>query len=316
MSTYTDARSKPGNRLTSGTDDRELFLTEFGQMVLEAEKQVADYEELSFQKTITEGKADTFPIIGRKRTASEHTPGEIILGGSIEHNDITVSLDKVLVDSIFLAEIDELMNHFELRGPYARQLAESIGMAYNARIAQLHILASRVTTPPYTGGPVPSYYFHANAKTDASKLEEAAFAAAVYHKQNDISGAPLQFRLPWAQYFLAARYSGVEGGPVTTGSGDRAAGTIGTMAGIPLKGTNSIPTTNITSGATKYQGNFTTTVGHIGNEMAVATLNRRGLKVVIKEQEDRIGTLLIASRFRGSGILRPECSFEVATATR
>jgi len=103
---------------------------------------------------------------------------------------------------------------------------------------------------------------------------------------------------------------------VTTGSGNRASGTVGQIAGIAVKGVNHIPNTNVTTGNVKFQGNFTTTVGHIGNEMAVATLNRRGLKVVMKEQDDRLGTLLIASKFCGHGILRPECSFEVATATR
>lgn len=316
MSVYTDARSQPGRKLNTGTDDRELFMVEFGEMVLEAWEEGVQYEDLTFKKTIQSGKADAFPIIGRKREASEHSPGEIILGGTVEHNEVQVALDKMLVDSAFIAEVDELMSNYELSGPYARQLAESIATTYDRRIATLHIKASRVTAAPYTGGPVPSYYFHANAKTDASKLEEAAFQAVAYIKERDIGGGPLSYRLPHAQVLLLARYSGIEGGPVTTGSGNRASGTVGQIAGIAVKGVNHIPNTNVTTGNVKFQGNFTTTVGHIGNEMAVATLNRRGLKVVMKEQDDRLGTLLIASKFCGHGILRPECSFEVATATR
>jgi hypothetical protein len=33
----------------------------------------------------------------------------------------------------------------------------------------------------------------------------------------------------------------------------------------------------------------------------------------MKEQVERLGTLMIASMFNGHGILRPECSFELST---
>jgi len=145
MSVYTDARSQPGRKLNTGTDDRELFMVEFGEMVLEAWEEGVQYEDLTFKKTIQSGKADAFPIIGRKREASEHSPGEIILGGTVEHNEVQVALDKMLVDSAFIAEVDELMSNYELSGPYARQLAESIATTYDRRIATLHIKASRVT---------------------------------------------------------------------------------------------------------------------------------------------------------------------------
>jgi hypothetical protein len=36
----------------------------------------------------------------------------------------------------------------------------------------------------------------------------------------------------------------------------------------------------------------------------------------MSEKDDRLGTLLIASKFEGHDWLRPECSFEVTTAER
>jgi hypothetical protein len=319
MSQYTDAASQPGKK-PGGSDERELFLTNFGEMVLEAWEEVNDYDDLTFHRFISKGKADTFPVIGRKRDATEHTPGELIVGGSIEHNEVEISLDKMLVDSAFIAEIDELMAHYNLARPYARQLAESLNTTYDRRLATLHIKASRVTEEPYTGGPVPSFYGDADVDTDPSKLEDAAFAAVAYIKERDIGGGPLQFRLPWQQYLLLARYSGVQGGAPAAGTAlfhmsGRETGKTSPLAGLMVKGTNHIPHTNITGAAgvpsTKYQGDFTDTIGHISNMMAVGTLNRRGLKVVMVDQKDRLGTLLIASKFCGSGILRPETSFEV-----
>jgi len=144
-------------------------------------------------------------------------------------------------------------------------------------------------------------------------MEDAAFAAVEWIKRYDIGGGPLTYRLGWAQYLALSKYSTIDKAQ-WSGSGDRSRGQVGLVAGIQPYATNHIPKTNITSGLAKYQGDFTDVIGHIGNKMAVGTLARRGMKVVMKEQEDRLGTLLIASKFNGHGILRPECSFEIATS--
>lgn len=313
MSEFTDARSRPGQALNTGTDDRQLFLTEFGDLVLQAWEEANDYQSLTYTRNITQGKADTFPIIGRKRDATEHEPGEIILGGRIEHNEVNISLDKILVDSVFIAEIDELLNHYDIQAPYARQLGESLSTTYDRRVAIMHILASRVTARPYTNGPLPNGYFDAGVGTDPAKMEAAAFAAVEWIKRFDVGGGPLSYRLGWGQYLALSKYTTIDR-VQWAGSGDRSKGQVGLIAGIQPMATNHIPKSNITTGLAKYQGNFTAVVGHISNQMAVGTLARRGMKVVMKEQEDRLGTLIIASKFNGHGILRPETSFEVATS--
>lgn len=323
MNQYTDARSRPGAK-EGGADDRQLFLIEFGGLVIQAYDEVMDYQEMRFIKAITQGKADSFPIIGRKRDATEHTPGDLILGGSITHDEIQIALDNMLVDAVFIAEIDELMLHYDISAPYAHQLGQSLGSTTAKRIAIMHILASRsgqtqggganpAKDAPVDAQPIPSYYYDPNLKTDASKLENAAFLARQYLLENDMSGQDPFFMLPHQQVLLMSRYTGIEGGDVTTGSGNRSTGTIGLVAGLQPKGTNHIPFTNINVGLAKYQGNFSTTVGHIGTKMAVGTLERRAMKVVMKQQDERLGTLLIASMFNGHGTLRNECSIELCT---
>ena len=316
MTVYTDARSQPG-LAPGGSDDRELFMEEFGQLVLEAWTESNTFEGHTYTRSISKGKADVFPIIGRKRDAAEHVPGEIILGGGIDHNEVTITLDNILVDSAFIAEIDELLADYSLSAPYAKQLGESLSTTYDKRLAQLHVLASRLTGGPGNdiGHPDPDYAWHADMATDPAQIEAAFFAAVEHIKENDISGQGIRGFLRWQQYLLLSRYAELDS-KETTGTANRAQATIGPIAGITATGTNHIPSTNISTGLTKYRGNFTTTVGFISTPMAVGTLNRRGMKVVMKEQEDRLGTLLIASKFTGHGILRPECSFELATASR
>ncbi len=319
MSVYTDARSRPGQKGAAGTDDRELFLRVFGDYIIDAyNTKIDDYNSLRWEKSVGAGRSDLFPVIGRTYNAVEHEPGERILGGTVEHNEVEVTLDKMMIDSKFIAEIDELMIHYELSQPYAHMIGQSLGNLEARRIAIMHILASRQTTNVPQGQPTPTYFFDANMKTDATVIENACFGAKQYLMENDISGEDPQVRLPWAQYLLCARTLGMVGSNSRpeVGSGNRVDASLGNVAGLSTKATNFIPSTNITTGNTKYQGNFTTTVGHISSKMAVATLNRRGLVVKMVKQDDRLGTLLIGSMFKGHGVLRPECSIELATASR
>lgn len=316
MSIYTTSRSQPGKKGPTGGDDRELFMENFGQYIVKAWDETFDFEGETYVKQITSGKTDVFPIIGRlEQDVEEHVPGELIVGGTVEHNETEISLDAMLIQSAFIAEIDELLNHFPLSQPYGHLIGQSLASYSNARIGATMINASRVKTPPFTGGPVPGYYHDANILTDPAKLEEAAFEGVAYIRKNDIGGGTPTYWLPWQQQLLLARYTGIDTVD-SSGSGNRSAGTVGQIAGISVKGTNSIPNKDITTGRVKYQGDFTKTVGVIANRMAVGTLRSRGLRVTMTNKEDRLGTLLIGSKLEGHGILRPECSFEVTSAER
>lgn len=282
-------------------------------MVIQAYDESMSYADLRYVKQINQGKSDTFPIIGRKRDASEHDPGELILGGKIEHNEREITVDNILIDSVFLADIDEMLIHYNLSEPYAKQIGQSIGSTNDKRIAIMHILASRAASNVPQGQPVPAYYWAADLKTNAAKIEEAAFLSHQYLLENDISGDKPKLLIPVQQYLLAARFSGMEGGPVTTGTGNRAKATIDMIGGIVPEWSNHIPKTNITTGNSKYRGDFSTTVGHVSSRMAVGTLERSAMKLVMKEQEERLGTIIIGSMLNGHGILRPECSIELRT---
>ncbi|MDG4856425.1 hypothetical protein [Mesorhizobium sp. WSM4982] len=322
MSDYTDAASRFGKKAGAG-DDRALFLTEFGGLVIQSYDEAMDYMDLRFVKNITQGKADSFPIIGRKRDASEHTPGELILGGSIESNEIQITLDNMVYDSVFIAEIDKLISHFDVMEPYTKQLGQSLGSLQARRVAIMHILASRTyyvgNTPTNVpqGQPSPFYVSDANMKTSATVLETSAFAGRQYLLENEISGNEPRLMLPHQQYLLLARNFGVDSFKAEAGGGDRRTARVSSpIAGFEVKGTNHIPKTNITTGLAKYQGNFTTTVGHISSKVAVGSLERKAMRIVVKDQEERLGTIAIASQFNGHGVLRPEASIELATAVR
>lgn len=325
MSDYTDAASRFGQRAGTG-DAFALFLTEFGGLVINTYDEEMDYGNLRWVKNVKGAKSETFPIIGRKRDAAEHEAGALILGGTIESNDIVIGLDKMIYDSVFIAEIDELVSYFDVRGPYAHQLGQSLGSLDAKRIAIMHILASRqyyvggVATGVPQGQPAPGYAYDAAMKTSASALEAALWSAKEYLLENEISGEKPVCKLPHQQVLLLARNFGFAADGTAAnpkaGSGDRTTGSLGQVVGFNVEGTNHLPKTNVTTGLPKYQGDFTTSVGHVSTKMAVGSLESKGLTVVVKDQAERLGTIIIAHKFNGHGILRPEASYELATAVR
>lgn len=311
MNQYTDSVSRLGKK-PGGSDDRELMLTEFGQMVLEAHDQTQDFKSFVFEKHISGAKSDTFPVIGRKRDATDHTPGDQILGGSIEHEQVIITVDNMIVDSIFLASIDEILLHYSVREAYAKQLGESLGYVKSRRVAQTIVLASRAAALGASGHVTPIRIGSATMKTSAAKMEEAHFRTVQFIRENDIGGGEIGTWWPWAQHLLMARYTGIDDVD-TSGSGDRSQGTVGRLGGVLPKGTNFIPSTNIATGLAKYQGDFSTTAGFGANSLCAGMLGAKAMGVDVVNARDRLGTLMIASELYGLGILRPECAVEYTT---
>lgn len=314
MNDYTDAVSRTGLKSFAGTDDRELFLVEFGEMVLQAWEQTQDFKDFVMTKNIRGAKSDSFPVVGRKRDAQDHTPGDLILGGNIEHNEVVITVDNMLVDSVFLASIDELLMHYPVRAAYAKQLGESLGSVKSSRVARILCLASRNAALGASGHVTPIRIGSATMRTSAAKMEDAHFRAVQFIKENDVGGGEIMVWWPWAQYLLLSRYTGIDA-EVTTGTGNRGSGKVGAVAGIMPRGTNWIPTANVTTGLSKYQGTFSTTAGLAANSLAAGMLQAQGLKVFVKEQGERLGTIMIASELYGLGALRGECAIEMLATT-
>ena len=98
------------------------------------------------------------------------------------------------------------------------------------------------------------------------------------------------------------------------GKGSISEGTILKIAGIPIVKTNSIPQTNVTTGPTDYQGDFTNTVGLVMHKGAVGTVKLMDLSTEAAYDIRRQGHLMVAKYAVGHGILRPESAVELASA--
>jgi hypothetical protein len=102
-------------------------------------------------------------------------------------------------------------------------------------------------------------------------------------------------------------YSGAPGADVRTGK-------VWEVSGIEIVKSNNLPSTNIVTGNTKYQGNFANTFGLVMHPSAIGTLKLLDLQVEGAYQLEAQATLIVAKYLAGHGILRPECAVELRNA--
>ena len=91
-------------------------------------------------------------------TAGFHTPGTPLLGngsgtdGAPKQAETTITVDQLLISQAFVYELDSVLAHYDIRGPIARQIGQSLAEHYDRRIFRVLDRAA-VATAPVTGEP-------------------------------------------------------------------------------------------------------------------------------------------------------------------
>jgi hypothetical protein len=181
-----------------------LFLKVFAGEVMTAFAEACTTESRHMVRSISNGKSASFPILGQT-TAAFHTPGTEITGGALPANERVITIDDLLVSSLFLSNIDEAKNHYDVRGPYAQELGNALAYTYDKHILALSILAARAAAPvtgELGGGSVTSATLLSD--TTGAALIAGLFAAAQKLDEKNIpKEGRTAFLTPAAFYILA-----------------------------------------------------------------------------------------------------------------
>ena len=102
----------------SGSEDA-LFLKIFSGEVLTSFEQATVTAGAEMVRSIANGKSATFPVMGRI-DAAYHTPGTEITGSDVNHNEKTITINDLLVSSVFLSNLEEAKNHWDVRSAYSK----------------------------------------------------------------------------------------------------------------------------------------------------------------------------------------------------
>lgn len=138
--TSSTPASRVGQNLSTGTDMNELFLKVFSGEILTAFETSTIMKGLQTLRTISSGKSASFPVTGIA-SANYHTVGNSILeteasGSSkylsdIQKTEKQIFIDDMLVSSVFLANLDELKNHYDIRSIYASELGKALAKRFD-----------------------------------------------------------------------------------------------------------------------------------------------------------------------------------------
>jgi hypothetical protein len=322
-----------------GSDNQALFLKKFSGEILTTFEEKNIMKPLHTIRTIQNGKSAQFPVTG-VATASYHTPGQNIAdsGNSylsdIKKTEKVINIDKVLLASTFLANIDDVMNHYDIRSVYANELGNVLANRFDTAVIKTFIAAARssanLSQTNKTGGQldVTANSFTADSDEATSGLTGAQLIAALFTAaqkldENDVSGDGRFCVLSPENYYKLITGGGANGqinvanSAVNSdigGQGSVATGNIPQIAGISIFKSNHIPTTDLSSTATGdgasnndvfgsngagYNGDFSDTVGIVAHSSAVGTVKLLDLATESEYQIERQGTLFVAKYAMG-----------------
>lgn len=298
-------------------DAKALFLKVFAGEVLVSFRETNVVLQYVRQRTISSGKSAQFPVIG-KGSASYHTPGAQILGGQIPHNEVVITIDDLLISPVFIANIDEAMNHYDVRGEYSSQCGIALANTLDHHLLQLGVLAAR-SSARIAGEPGGSVITDANAGSDSNALVADIFAAAQKFDEKDVPESDRVVFLRPAQYYAIAQNTKVLNKD-WGGAGVYSDGKVLRIAGMDVVKTNHLPNAVVSTGTTlagtgdKYAGDFSTTVALAMQRSALGTVRLMELAMESEYQISRQGTLMVAKYAMGHGILAPQAAVEIKTA--
>ena len=338
--------------IEGGSDNDALFLKKFSGEILQTFDESNVFKPLHTIRTIESGKSAQFPVTGIA-SANYHTPGENIAdGGNSYLSDIAktekiITIDKMLVASTFLSNIDDVKNHYDIRSVYANELGKALAVRFDTALAKVFIAAARDTANlpvqvNKTGGQldVANNDFSAPdtpgtvAATTGADLVAAFFTAAQKLDENDVpSDGRFCVLRPQEYYKLVTGADSSNSFSLVSavnsdigGQGSLASGSIPQIAGISIYKSNHIPSTDLSAistgdgssandvfktGGVGYNGDFRNSLGIISHSAAVGTVKLLDLATESEYQIERQGTLFVAKYAMGHGVLRPECAIEL-----
>ena len=303
--------------------------------------------------TITTGTTFRFPRLWLGN-AERHAAGAEMLGLDIEQGEIEISIDnRPIVHHQVLDDIDLKMSHFEIRSLLAAESGRAIAREVDKNVARLLLNASRTAAPangPFPGGgddedgaayiaaglapdSVPS---SSTSRAAAGELIQAIDSAVVKFEDRDIPDDETRTCVIRPDLWHALRVFGIPttvaemygagatAGPFwqQPGMGDQtpmkssgpARGAPLEYNGVKIYRSPNMGNENVTTGPTKYQGDFSNTIGVIFHSTAMAYLQMMGMETEAERSVRHRADFVVSAHLGGGGALRPNAAIELATA--
>jgi hypothetical protein len=320
---------KFGNVNSGSTRDDALFLKVFAGEVITSFDRASKTAGADMVRSISNGKSASFPVLGRVG-ASYHAVGTEITGSDVNSNEKVITINDLLISSVFVSNIEEAKNHWDVRSAYSTEMGRALSFQKDKHILQTIGQASLVTTPNVTGGDTTSNITNTGiaSSTDATAANamiDAIFAAA---KELDANYVPSEGRkcfMRLEEYYKLANATNAVNVDFSGGAnGGVASGKVAKIAGIELVPVPHFVASNVNSGVDQGSAtnggsnpqavNLTNFVALVSHPSAVGTVKLMDLAVEKEYDIRRQGTLMVAKYSMGHGVLRPEAAVGIKEA--
>lgn len=335
--------SRLGQINATGNADA-LFLKVFSNEILTTFEEANVMKDLHTVRTISSGKEAQFPVIGTA-DAKYFTVGEDVLESSngyaqqIKHGERTIGIDDMLIASTFIANIDELKNHYDVRSVYSTELGRALAKRFDlATMKTLVAAANTAANVAFQGAKggitVDLSDESINTSTTAADIIKIIGVAQQKMDENDVPSEDRFVILDPSRYYelvttdnVAINRDTAEGnGSVATGKIAELAGLtvvksnhLNSIAGQDLSGTSGVGSDNHTGiannvhgGTSGYDKDFTSVLPILGgHKAAIGTVKLLDLATESEYIMTKQGTAFLAKYAVGHGVLRPEAAFQV-----
>mgnify|MGYP003641082336 FL=1 len=317
-------------KVNAGGSEDALFLKVFAGEVLTSFDRASVTDGAEMVRSISNGKSATFPVMGRVG-ASYHTAGSEITGSDVNHNEKVITINDLLLSSVFLSNIEEAKNHWDVRSAYSTEIGRALAFQKDKHvlqtIGQAAQASANVSDSGYGAGTVLTDTGIASATdaTAANAMIDSLFDAARTMDNNYVPKEGRKCFLRTEEYYKMANatnavnidFSGGDNGGVKEGK-------IMKVAGIELIPTPHFVSSNVNSGvdqgsATAGGSNpqavdLSNYVALVSHPSAAGTVKLMDLAVESEYDIRRQGTLMVAKYAMGHGVLRPEAAVGIKEA--
>lgn len=310
--------SSIGQVNSAGTADA-LFLKVFSGEVLSTFAKENLMLGMTTVRTISNGKSAQFPVTGTV-SANYHTAGNEITGQAIKHNEKVINIDDMLLADAFVAEIEELKNHYDVRSIYSKEMGQALASKVDTHLLSLAILASQASAN-ISGGNGGTEITDADANTNATSLISSVFEAIQKLDENNVPTAGRVCIVAPDQYYQLANVDKLVNRDFSSDNGDFGKGTVLSIGGVPIVKSNTAVNvfgTDLSSAISgtnnTYNGDFSNHHAVVMHSSAIGTVKLKDLVMESTYDARRLGTLMTARMALGHGILRPESVVSIKTA--
>lgn len=305
-------------QVDSAGDVKALFLKVFSGEVLTAFERNVILRDKTRLRVINSGKSAQFPAV-YKAGGGYHTPGEEITGTAIKHAEVVISVDDLLYSDAFIDNLDEAMNHYDVRGPYSMEMGRYLAEQYDANIARNIVRAARGAAL-FTGDDGGTQLTDADSDTSATSMAATIWTAKQTMEEADVpvDSQTVHAAVKPAQWYLLAQEPTLILNRDVDGDGSYSRGTFSMIGGVQVSKSNNLPwgvnDSSNTDLPADYQIDMSNTTAAIFTEEAAATVQLLGMSFESEYDIRRQGTLFVAKYATGHGPLRTKCAVEVITA--